>query len=281
MVRRRYDAVHEHKASFTLFPSESGGTRATSIPIVMNDDALGDPMSFMAHPEHASWAEVGQANCYPDSSIHGLKIVIDIIADTITTGDVSSLTFRYGLITNAFAEDLDALDEKSGLTVKEILELQKETTDRQCYPLWTGTKLTDGSILPTPVPGLTAGQVIESVAFTNETLTDQLKYGRVRGLLRKMLPIGIRNKKFKWMFNKSQHMRITIKFLPSSVKFINPYTGLFLLIDMPQKMTSINLWERNHQHQHPANLVIDATGLNFLVTSTFFERNPEFHMAKV
>ncbi len=195
----------------------------------MNDDAKGDPMSFNAHPEHASWAEVEEPNCYPDSEIRRFHCTLDMYANYLNDTKEQLIKFSYALISCAFPEDLDAKDELSGLTLKEILELQHESTDRQCYPLWNGNKmLGTGTVLPANVPGMTTNQQTEDVAWDPSVVKDQLRYGKLKALLRKQLPIGVRTSFMN--IKKSNHKRIKFGFLPSSAKFINPYTFLGLMV---------------------------------------------------
>ncbi len=155
MVQRKWDAIHELKGSFGC-SVEAGTVRTTTIiPLIMNDDALGDPMSFNANPEHASWAELSRPNCFPDSEIRNFRFSMTAFTNIDQALNLPSSKFDYALIACAFPEDLDALDEKSGLTIKTILELQNETTDRQCFPLWNAVDMTSGSLLDALVPGLT------------------------------------------------------------------------------------------------------------------------------
>ncbi len=157
MVQRRFDRIHEMNEAFNGMMLPGTVISGTILPLIMNDDALGDPMSYNANPEHASWAEEEMPNCYPDSEIKKFKVTIDVQALEIlhATNNVHTFTFEYALIACAFPEDLDAIDEKSGLSLKEILELQKETTDRQCYPLFNAVDLNVPSVLHANVSGLT------------------------------------------------------------------------------------------------------------------------------
>ncbi len=156
MVQRFFDNRHEFIGSCSFHLRDSLTTRSSTIfPIVMNDDARGDPMDLNVHPEHAAWVEDVTPNCFPDSEIRRMRIIIDIIVPKAVGSQSNIVKFNYGLIATAFPEDLDAKDEKSTLTLKEILELQKESTDRQTYPLWSGIDLVGASTLSTNVPGLT------------------------------------------------------------------------------------------------------------------------------
>ncbi len=157
MVQRKFDRIHEIFECCNLTAKPSTVITHTILPLIMNDDAQGDPMSFNTNPEHASFAETDMPNCYPDSEIKKFKLTIDIHAmkQLHTVDNVQSLYLEYALIACAFPEDLDAIDELSGLSLKEILELEKETTDRQCYPLWNAVDMGVPSVLNANVPGLT------------------------------------------------------------------------------------------------------------------------------
>lgn len=162
MVQRKFDRIHEAFVQWGVGLRHTAVTSGTIIPLIMNDDALGDPMSYNAHPEHASWAEESMPNCYPDSEIKNFKCTLEIQAlsnlwDSITLGSKwQSPKISYALIACAFPEDLDAIDERSGLSLKAILELQKESTDRQCYPLFNAVDMLGvPSLLHANVPGLT------------------------------------------------------------------------------------------------------------------------------
>ncbi len=282
MVQRKFDARHEFHLSFENYLRDSLITRlSTIVPIIMNDDALGDPMDFKAHPEHASWAEVPDPNCYPDSEVKSMKVTMDVIVPKALAAITSSLKIQYGLISCAFPEDLDALDEKSGLSMKEVLELQKETTDRQCYPLWSAVDMLSGSTLSAKIPGLTASQVIEGVNFSPEILSDQLRYGRIKGLIKKCMPIGFRTKFVRGRTVAGYSARITFNFVPSNAKFINPYTFLGLLIHVPQTETANQLEGQHDQPILEGDVTADTQKIIFMIHVQYNERNPEFHMGKV
>jgi len=282
MVQRKFDARHEFHYSCLLYVRDSLTTRKSTIfPIIMNDDALGDPMNFKAHPEHASWSEVDYPNCFPDSEIRGMKITVDFVVIKALAAQLSGIKIKYGLISCAFPEDLDAIDEKSGLSLKEVLEIQKETTDRQVYPLWSAIDLVNGSNAANAIPGLTTNQVMEGVNFDSEVLTDQLRYGRIKGLIRKCMPIGFRTKFLNAQTTASFSKRITFNFTPSNAKFINPYTFMGLLVEMPQTTTTSTIDVTQHQSVSQAEMVADTYGVIVLVHVQYNERNPEFHMGKV
>ncbi len=282
MVQRKFDARHEFDVSFYTYVEQSVSTKRTTIvPIIMNDDAKGDPMNFKAHPEHASWAEVAEPNCFPDSEIRNMRITLNIFIPAALAAKLSAIKFNYALISCAFPEDLDAIDEKSGLSFKEVLELQKETTDRQTYPLWSAVDMNGGGLLPTNAPGLTATQAIEGVNFSEEVLKDQLRYGRIKGLIKKCLPIGYRSSFVKGRTVAGYGKRLTFNFTPSNAKFINPYTFLGLLINTPEMVSEGVIDPTVHQIASASDFTVDTEFMMFAVHVQYDERNPEFHMGKV
>jgi len=281
MVQRKWDAIHDFHGSWGNYVRDSLTTRKTTIfPIIMNDDARGDPMSFNAHPEHASWTEVNKPNCYPDSEIRNMRITLEITVPKALAAAYGNFRMEYALISCAFPEDLDALDEKSGLTLKEILEIQKESTDRQVYPLWSGIDMISGSLLHADIPALTTNQILEGVNFDPEVLLDQRRYGKVKGLIKKCMPIGYRK---VWLSPRTvggYTKRITLNFTPSNAKFINPYTFLGLLISCPQ-VAAANVISRSTQSVSNVDSTADTEFILIYVNVSYNERNPEFHMAKV
>jgi len=284
MVQRKFDRIHEQDTSFSMGMESATALDSTIVPLIMNDDAKGDPMSFNAHPEHASWAEIDEPNCYPDSEIRKFSLIVEIVArksfyGVAGTGDtLVDAKIQYALISCAFPEDLDAIDEKSGLSLKEIIEIQKETTDRQCFPLFNNVNLTNPSILPAAVPGLTTTQAIEGVAWLPNIVKDQQRYGKVKGLLRKVLPIGVRT--IHMNMKKSVRKRIKITFVPSNAKFINPYTFLGIMLRVPKTTTVILIDQDVNQIMSNSDTSTSAHFL-FSIKCKYNERNPEFHMAKV
>ncbi len=280
MVQRKFDRIHDSNWSWSHSLYTAAVNKAIIIPLIMNDDAMGDPMSFNTHPEHASFAEQAEPNCYPDSEVRNFHAVLDIEVTKVhylTRGVKSPVQIQYGLISCAFPEDLDAIDEKSGLSLKEIIELQKETTDRQCYPLSNTVDMKGPpSNYPTNVP---LSGLLESVAWDAALIRDQQRYGRLKGLLRKVLPLGIRTTFINTL--RSTHKRIRFDFIPSNAKFINPYTFLGLLINVPDATTVALHIPEDTQDFLYSEITIEDIGVNMFLKVKFNERNPDFHMAKV
>ncbi len=280
MVKRNFDAIHDYTGHFSISQEVTTDISATIIPIIMNDDAQGDPMSLNVNPEHASWAEQVSPNCYPDSEVRNLRMTIDIWPNLALAGKVTTIDIEYALIACAFPEDLDALDEKSGLTLKEILELQKETTDRQCYPLWNAIDMGTTRVLPSEVPGLTATQNPEAVSWLPQIVGDQRRYGKLKGLLKKSLPAGIRRTTLHVKYGIGGHKKIRINFIPRNARFINPYTFLGLMVRLPQAVGVAEHDRREDAYILDAEVLVTDI-VHFAWSIQFDERNPDFHMAKV
>jgi len=122
-------------------------------------------------------------------------------------------------------------------------------------------------------------QLPEGVAWQPGIVKDQRRYGKLKGLLKKSLPIGIRTTTMNLL--KSHHKTIRINMLPSNTKFINPYTFLGLMVTLHQ-VDALATYDRDEDILFTTSGVTqNSLHCNFAVRCTFNERNPEFHMAKV
>jgi len=121
-------------------------------------------------------------------------------------------------------------------------------------------------------------QNIEAIAWSAEVVKDQRRYGKLKGLLKKSLPIGIRNVQYTDLTKPIK--KITIRFNPSNTKFINPYTFLGLMINVPKATTGV-LQDIDIAQIYPDTETSASAQLGFTVKVTYNERNPDFHMAKV
>ncbi len=153
----------------------------TLYPICMYDEGLGTVSDYEANPENANFVEINGPNCFPDSR---LDFILSEFIFTLTKGAIATdnlLAIRVGFMPVFVSfEDQLAIDELSGTEVRDVLELQSEATDRQAYPLFNGVKMVEkysnSALLDAAVPGLTSTQVLEAVAFSEETYYDALQY---------------------------------------------------------------------------------------------------------
>jgi len=122
------------------------------------------------------------------------------------------------------------------------------------------------------------GQNLEAVAWSAELVKDQRRYGKLKGLLKKSLPIGIRSVQYRDLSKPIK--RITIRFNPSNTKFINPYTFLGLMINVPKAVGQVSN-DQDIAQVYPSTETAANAALAFTCKATYNERNPDFHMAKV
>ncbi len=123
-------------------------------------------------------------------------------------------------------------------------------------------------------------QTLEAVAWDPIVVRQQRRYGKLKGLLKKSLPIGIRTTTMN-LDNQNKYKKITINMLPSNAKFINPYTFLGLMVHCHQTTTMI-LYDKDRDVLGTnAGFTNQSPHINFSVHCSYNERNPDFHMAKV
>ncbi len=207
----------------------------TIYPIVMNDEGLGAPDSYTANPENAAFVVSGGPNCFVESRVNNIvcEIIISLTKAAIETDKLPAVRMSYMPIFTAFLENLVAIDELSSLEVQDVLELTSESTDRQAYPLYNDIKMVErGSgtaTLDAAMPGLTASQVLEGVAFSSAIYYDAIHYYTIAGKLKKSQG-GLR-----WFTLTQQNpvKRIRIRF-SSKAKRMNPYTFFGVLLNLPK-----------------------------------------------
>lgn len=245
----------------------------TIYPISFYDEGKGAASSYNANPEHASFAETEEPNCYPESKLDTMKIQVELNLTKAFLDTDGLKQIRVGVmgIATNFLEDLTAKDELSGLEVEDVLELQHETTDRQTYPLWSGTDMkvvnTGQNTLPAAVPGLTTDQQIETVAFSVENYYDMIQYGTIAGKLKKCTT-GL-----KWIVLTKDRIHRTIKFsIPYNAKRVNPYQFFGIMVTVP------NSGNRNQIHIATESSNVEHVRVRF--TSRYQEWNKQFNMER-
>ncbi len=151
--------VHDLLCSYTM-SMENGNNRTVQYPIIMQDEAL-IARDLETNPRNASFVESNAPNCYPETEIDFIKgqAIFTLTKGFFETDKLHVLRFATMDIHTAFLEDLTPIDELSTLEIKDILHLDNESTDKQCYPLWNGTKVpekyTGSATLDALQPGLT------------------------------------------------------------------------------------------------------------------------------
>ncbi len=161
MKTKWYPQPHDMKHAYGHGMETAASNRYTIYPIVMYDEGLGTPSANETHPEHAAFAESPNPNCFVDSRVDAIftTVQFSLTKLAIETDKVTGVKCCFMPIFGAFLEDWTAADELSSETIKTVLEMQTESTDRQAFPLWAGgdmpIKWTASSTLGAAVPGLT------------------------------------------------------------------------------------------------------------------------------
>ncbi len=233
---KQYPQPHDLKCGITLGCDNTSTKYCTMIPAIMHDEAM-LASGKNTHPEHASFAETDAANCCAESKVFRISCTmrVSLTVAAIATDAVQALRFAFMSIHGAF-EDFDANDELTGVTVGNVLELTSESTDRQTYPLYDDTKIsekfTGSATQDADAPGLTATQVIENVAFDPGLYYDAINYYTISDKLKKVQD-GLR-----WITLTQNNPTKLIKFnIKSNVKSLNPYTLLAHMIYFPKAGT--------------------------------------------
>ncbi len=231
MKKKWYARPHQMQLAWE-FDLETADKQDTIVPVAMYDEGLGDPASYNAHPQHASFAEAAEPNCYPESTISDIFIELKVgfTKGAIETDKIQGLSYCFMPIHMAFENDYTANDDSTSLEIQDILNMQFETTDRQGYPLFSGTKLTERiagwGTFAANVPGLTTNQIMESVTLGTGAYYDMLHY---RSNARKLQSVqsGIKwNSIYRVRPTRSHKFRLT-----SDTKFMNQYTfyGIYVM----------------------------------------------------
>jgi hypothetical protein len=233
MRMKQFPRIHVLENRFQLSAENTlSGQSATIVPTLMYDEGLGSPSSVKTNPENGSFAEANEPNCYPDSRINFAKHNLEfaLTKGCWNTDKIESLKVAVIPIALSFVENYTALNDNTSEEVEDILELQHETTDRQGYPLYNGTKLNgDFPDIGTNMPGLTTNTNIEGVAFGFNKFYDAIQYFTNAGKIKKS--IG----KVRWInVSRRRNFRMQIR-IKSKSKRMNPYTFAGVLIAVPHE----------------------------------------------
>ncbi len=234
MKQKWWPQPHEINGSIS-FEFDDGTIDSTIVPICFYDEALGAPSSKETNPENAAFAIVAnEPNCFVGSRVNRIfaefrfSVTKDFMEDNI-----AALRMAVMPIHCAFSEDYTAVDELSGVTVANALELQTEATDRQGGPLYVaGTdmpeKLTNSGLQGVNVPFLDTDQGLEAVAFSSAQYYQAISHQTISGKVRACSG-GLR-----WftMSPNNTFKRMRFGIVPK-VKAMNPFTYYGMLLFAP------------------------------------------------
>ncbi len=206
----------------------------TILPICHYDEGKGAPDSYNSHPEHASYVVAAESNCFVDSRIN--QIFCRLTASLTSKFIDDNLTaIRIGImpIFLAFKEDYDATDELSGATVKSVLGMEYETTDRQGRPIYNASKMAEkfagsNDLWDQTGLGLTTDVGMEGVSFNRGTFYDALQYMKIAGKLKKC----VGGMKYFSLTQNRPYRNFDVKIRPKN-KRMNEYNFLGVMLDVP------------------------------------------------
>ncbi len=161
MKTRWYPRPHNYDLQYAHGLESAVANQHTIIPLVMNDEGLGAPTAYEAHPENAAFVEAAEPNCFTNSRV---DFVVADLTFSLTkafeaTDSLVALRIGFMPIFMSFIGDYTAIDELSTAEIQDVLEMQTESTDNQGFPLYNNVdmKITTAAlaVLPANVPGLT------------------------------------------------------------------------------------------------------------------------------
>ncbi len=268
-----YPRPHNRDINFDMGAESAVVNNNTIVPIMNYDEGLGVINSYKSNPENASFAEYSGPNCYPTSRIDKIfcQLTASLTKLALETDKIHALKFGTNLIHSAFNETGLANDEKSGLDLNEILELQVETTDRQMFPLYNTVDLKDGKTnllldMGADQAGLDTDLEIEGVAFAESKFYDCLHY-YTNGKKLKSVQTGL-----QWhTLTKQNPVKVIRWNQQSNTKYMNPYTFLGVYVSLPQNASMYQIGK--------AAETTDVGHINFTLQYRFNEWNHEFNHA--
>ncbi len=235
-----YPRVHNFEFGFGL--SADAATKASTIqPWIMMNDSIEDYELIKTNPENDDFAVVN----YPDIAAGSVvpRVMVDY-SMYIPSSDTQLVHLMCNTmrIHTSMKNRLDAFDKKTGDTTQSILELEGETSDTICYPLYNGTKLFEaGGTFDTTYKdgfadvGLGTDLQPEGVAFVKETFFDARHYYTNKEMLNLMTD---RMKSYvisEPLVSGRSVIHVHYNYAtPSLCKFANPYTFCGELFHVPQ-----------------------------------------------
>jgi len=135
----QFPLIHEFDFGFGL-SMEDETKNSTIVPYQFQDNALVDFENIKTNPQNADFATVAYPNTMAGSYIPWCLINWKMFL-TPTDTEVSMCSMQTMLIHTSMLDRLTPFDKKTTLTNANLLELQSETTDEQCFPLWANVKL--------------------------------------------------------------------------------------------------------------------------------------------
>lgn len=271
---RTFPRPHDEKLTWAHGLETAVVNQWTMVPLVMYDEGKGAPLAYEANPEHASFLETDEPNCFPESRVDFIvaQLVVSMTKASLETDNLHAIRYGYMSIGVAFIDDYTAINELDSAEIQDVLELTTESTDRQGHPLWNDVKMaqpfTNSALLPASVPGLTASQVLEGVTFAQNQYYDMLHY-KTNGPKLKSVQGGLR---WRTLTRQNPVHIINIK-LRSAVKFMNPFAQMSILFGVPKAGSAEQI--------HMAGDTTNVNHVNVNLRVRYNEWNQGFYHLKI
>lgn len=265
-----------HNFTYNFFLNMENETQnSTILTLFRTSEAAVGVENVEVNPRHANFAEDGGCVIHTGSIVPkiSLSILANIGKNAIETDKLQHMRFSWTPLYISFLNSLEAADEKTGVQIEDILELQHDVTNKDTYPLFSTTDLAVPGTQPmSTVPltevfgdiGLTVDTKLESVAYDEDLFYDAMSYYTNSAMLRKVTgKTNIVNLSQSRMYRYTSN-----RFTYPSVKRGNPYTFCGILFHVPQVGSA-------HQFADSTETT-DVATLHVGVQVRFDEWNPNF-----
>ncbi len=235
-----YPLPHNFSQSFSL-SAENEALNTAIIQILRTHEGLtAAAETIEVNPRNAAFAEetgslIGSGSIVPRIEF-SLNMRLSKLA--IETDKVRALIVNFMPIYMAFLPSLDAEDDKTAVSVEDILEIQHNPTDKDTVALHSTTNLLNATNFPLSTVNaenfadvnLTTDAVQESVAFDYQLWKDAMQYYTNGGMLRKVCGA------MRWVhLTRDKTFRLhSFNFTNPTVKRGNPYTYCGVMVHLPQ-----------------------------------------------
>ncbi len=275
----KFPRVHNFDFGFGL-SADDALKASTIVTYVMQNNSIIDYETIKTNPENADFAVATYPDTCAGSYVPKIQVMYQMFIPAVDTSLVHLLVNTLPIHTSMLNR-LDAFDKKTDFDIETILELEHETGDEICYPIFNGTKLfeTQGVIDTTfkdgfADVGLGTDLQPEGVAFDKEQFFDAMHYFTNKQML-KVVTGGMRSHILSEPL--VPHGRSIVKVsktipTPSLCKFQHPYTYCGDLFHVPQT------GGRDQYH-----LATETTNIQHLVVRgfvRFYEFNPDFNFSR-
>ncbi len=132
MKTKWFAQPHQDELNFGLGLETGVVNNYTIIPICAYDEGQGNPAVLETNPENAAFAVAKKPNVFPDSTVEQIFTELTVtLAKGFNTNALLALRFCYMPIMMNFKEDYTPVDELTSLATEDVLELERQATNRE------------------------------------------------------------------------------------------------------------------------------------------------------